>query len=167
MSLRIDSTAAAYGVFQVVFADMTEHLARSLYRLQQPPEPIDRLWNRLSGKFSLLLSNFKDALKQFDGYVAHENAILALRQACIVAREISRWRNSRIHAHVRIVDDGLALYDREGERLSMTSQECQDKIREAYKVIVTLKTHILVLSRTRELSKLIDQSSVTQTRLRD
>lgn len=37
--MTLDDTAAAYGLFQVVFADLANHLAIATFRLREQKEP--------------------------------------------------------------------------------------------------------------------------------
>jgi hypothetical protein len=53
-----------------------------------------------------------------------DDALTALSEVCRELKVLSCWRNERIHARVRQVEDGLALYDaRTGQRLSISYEE--------------------------------------------
>jgi len=141
--MMIDSTDAPYGLFQVAFADMAEHLAGCLYQLRLRKEPGLKFENMFGTTFGRMLKQFKDELKGFDADKLASQDLQAVRQACHDMSVIARWRNARAHARVRVVADGYALYDwRTNQRLSMNVKECESKIQEVNRVNLILETHM-------------------------
>lgn len=137
--MKIDETAAAYGLFQLAFAEVTEYLAAALFRLRRDRETELEFAHVFRMKFSRMLSEFKEELKRFDGRTAVVEELGSLRGACSQMKALSQWRNCRSHARVRRVDDGLALYDwKTHKRLSITFEECEEKILEAGRVRIAL-----------------------------
>jgi hypothetical protein len=113
-----------------VFADVTERLAAAIFLLRQsrgvPDVDFEQIFRK---KFSQMLVAFKAEVKEFGMRsappLAHE--ISELKTACDDLSRFSCWRNDRVHARVRQLDDGFALYNgKTGKRLSITSQECDD-----------------------------------------
>ena len=166
--MTLDSTAAAYGLVQVVFADVTDKLATAVFVLKQRRDAritsLDQIcklkFMRLQFvlkrrrdasvtveqiyklEFKRLLEAFRDELKQFDGQIELVDDLRLLREACQGLEAVSQWRNDRIHARVRQVDDGLALYDRAGKRLSISHEECVGITDKLTKVIVALEAYL-------------------------
>jgi hypothetical protein len=144
--MDIDRTAAFYGLLQVAYADMTEHLATYLYLLRRRAEP--KLEFRCVYKlmFRQMLNQFKDELKEFDTGKPVSPEVHELRNACKKMSGLADWRNDRIHARVRVVADGYALYDwLTGLRLSMTAEELERKIEEVNYINASLEAYMLTL----------------------
>ena len=71
-----------------------------------------------------------------------------MRRMCRLAAGLAPWRDTRIHARVRGVDEGLALSDwKTGERLSITTAECEQRISVAVQVACNLPAHMSYLIR--------------------
>lgn len=138
-SMKLDSTAAAYGLIQVVFADAAERLAYALFVLEQrrgAATSFEKIHHR---KFRRILEAFEDELKQFDGERKVAADLNDVRDACSQLKTLSHWRNERIHALVRQVDDGFALYSLETrKRLSISYQECDDILHKLVDIAMTL-----------------------------
>lgn len=144
--MNIDRTAAFYGLLQVAYADMTEHLASYLYLLRRRTEP--KLEFRCVYKlmFRQMLTQFKDELKGFDTGKPVSQEVHELRNACKKMSGLANWRNDRIHARVRVVADGYALYNwQTGQRLSMEAEELEHKIEEVNRVNASLEASMLTL----------------------
>ena len=58
-----------------------------------------------------MLKQFRDELKQFDDSCSLREQLDAVRKACDQMAALARWRNSPIHARVRPVHEGVALYN--------------------------------------------------------
>jgi hypothetical protein len=168
--MQLDSTAAAYGLIQVVFAEVTERLAYALFILQQrqgattfeerhrrkctlpfrqfkaelrftlyrkKPATLDEILRR---DFSRILDEFKAELKQFDDEPSVDADLKDVRDACSELATLARWRNERIHALVRQVEDGKALYSlKTRERLSISYPECEDILHKLADIAVKLQ----------------------------
>jgi hypothetical protein len=70
---------------------------------------------------------------------------------------LAAWRNSRIHAQVRRVDNGLALYDgKTKKQLSISYEECAGVIDRLIKVIMTLEAYLPSLVKSVDLDKALN-----------
>jgi hypothetical protein len=144
--MKLDSTAAAYGLIQVVFADVTDRLATAVFMLRQRRDSNVTFEETFAPGFKKILKAFKAELKQFDMQESMAGDIDALRDVCSQLATLSIWRNDRIHARVRQIDEGLALYDwRTSKRLSISYEECDKIIHDLTKVLVTLEAYIPAL----------------------
>jgi len=64
------------------------------------------------------------------------------------------WRNDRIHARVRDVGDGLALYElKTGKRLSISDKECLEILQKLTSVKFTLEVFLVDLIRSRDADR--------------
>lgn len=160
--MRADSIAAAYGLFQVVFADMTDTLADAVFQFRRRREPNLTFEEVFNLKFGKMLSQFRDELKHFS---ADATDASALRLVCDSISRLAPWRNARMHAQVRMTDHGYELYDwKTRERLEMTCEDIEAKTREAFKAKQALIMHMpnlivgldMEADIERELSKLPD-----------
>jgi hypothetical protein len=153
--MRIDPTAAAYGLFQVAFADMTFHLATALLAIRRHRDPSAE-FSAIPWQFERLVEQIKEELKQFDRSMASE--ISDIRRACARAKELAGWRSARIHARVRQVEDGLTLYDWvTGKPLSITQQDCEKNILAVGMVIAEFQANFPLLLNKLDLDKAIDE----------
>jgi hypothetical protein len=145
--MTADSTAASYGLFQVVFANMTYELARALFALRSRR---DRHygWRDVPWKFKQLLRELRRELDKLEGTCTEKDSLAAVRRACHVAERLAPWRDSRTHAIVKQVDSGLALFDwKTGKPLSLTTAECERNMDELVKVICEIPVHMTCLIR--------------------
>jgi hypothetical protein len=183
--VTLDSTAAAYGLIQVVFADVTSRLSAAVFVLMDRraahvdgrPTDIFRLklwqWRLLPQripkervtpsklyelKFAQLLDAFRDELKQLGEEVTKGDESNCLRGACTEMKALSKWRNDRVHGQVRQVDDGLALYDgKTRARLPISYEECSGIINRLTKVIVTLETYLPAVVNSADFHKALSE----------
>ena len=94
------ATAAAYGIFQVVFADLTQRLANATFLLASSHDPsgtrerVDKL------PFEQMLRRFRKELEPFHQRSSTDEPVHALTHACSRIDELSAWRNERVHASV-------------------------------------------------------------------
>ena len=138
--MQLDSTAAAYGLIQVVFADATERLAYALFTLQRRRKAVT-FEEILSRNFSHILKAFKVELKQFEREQSVAAELKDVRDACEQLDTLSQWRNERIHARVKWVENGMALYNSKmRQRLSISYPECDEIIHKLAYIISTLAT---------------------------
>lgn len=136
------AAVAAYGRFQVVFADVVNHLAIVTFDLREPAEPGLHIKSVFAQPFKKTFGQFKDALRQFDGRSVVSDSLIEVREACTIISELAEWRNQRIHAHVQTSEHGFALYNwRTDKRLELDLQQIETKIDLAVKAIVTLEAH--------------------------
>jgi hypothetical protein len=152
--MKLDDTAAGYGLVQVVFADVTDHLAFAILRLQQRNDTGVSFQDIVNLKFGRMLSNFKAELHQFTHPQppddSHDEVLIAdLNEVCRELKDLSKWRNERIHARVRRVEDGLALFNgKTGDRLSINHGECVEILNRLANTIVKLDTYVTELVRS-------------------
>ena len=78
--MTLNDTAAAYGLFQVVFADVADHLAIATSRLREPKEPGLVFEKVFRQDFKKTLKQFQCELRQFDDRSAVSESLYAVRE---------------------------------------------------------------------------------------
>jgi len=78
--MRINETAAAYGLFQVIFADVADHLAIATFHLRKQKEPDLTFQTVFKQEFKRTLKQFRRELWQFEGRPAVFDSLYALRR---------------------------------------------------------------------------------------
>lgn len=152
--MRIDPTAAAYGLAQLAFTDLTYRIATALLALRRHRQP-DADLNVVPWQFDRMVKDLLCELRQFDDSM--EPHLTHLRNACTRAREVARWRNARIHARVKEMNDGLAVFDwNTGERLSIGQEECEEKIRAIAAIIAEFQGSLPRLLSALDLDRAVD-----------
>jgi hypothetical protein len=155
--MTLDNTAAAYGLVQVVFAHVTDQLAYAVFTLKQKSDSSASFEKVFKCPFGRLLSTFEDELRQFSDVSSLDMTLTDLRNACQELKALSRWRNERVHARVRHVAEGLALFNAEtGQRLSISYVECHEIVQRLVKALVTLQTEIPRLVSSLDFDKEFD-----------
>lgn len=150
-SMKLNDTAAAYGLFQLVFADVTDHLAVATFRLREEREPNLAFEDVFRQEFKKTLKQFRRELRQFHGRPSVEDSLRAIGEACKIMSKLAVWRNERIHARVRLTDDGYALYVwRTRRRLVISQEEIERDIQLAIRLMVELEAHVPHLVRLLE-----------------
>ena len=82
-------------------------------------------------------------LRQFDNTSFVHDSLCAVRNACSIMSKLAGWRNERIHARVRLTEDGYALYDwRTRRRLVISQEEIEKNVQLAIKGMVELEAHV-------------------------
>jgi hypothetical protein len=156
--MQIDATAGVYGLVQVVFADLAEHLAIAVFQIRKTHDSSATFEQVFRLQFKNVLDQFKDELKRFRDKQSLREDTEALDAAVRQISTIAQWRHDRIHARIRRVDDGLALYDwRTRKRLTISYDECKEKIDQMIRLIVTLEAHVPQLVHLEEWEKLFNQ----------
>ncbi len=142
--MKLDETAAAYGLFQVVFADVADHLAVATFRLREQKEPELTFEAVFRQEFKTTLKQFRKELRYFERRSPVASSLSIIKESCTVAAKLANWRNERIHARVRMVEnEGYALYDwRTRRRLEITKDKIERHIEQAIKAIVDLQAHL-------------------------
>jgi len=141
--MTLDDTAAAYGLFQVVFADVVDHLAGATFLLRERKEPGLTFEKVFRQELTQILKQFRCELFRFAEEPSLSDSLVALRQLCNIISELSVWRNDRIHAHVRLTEHGYALYNwRTRRRLEITREQIGLKINLAMKVMAEINTYV-------------------------
>jgi hypothetical protein len=141
--MRFTHTACAYGLFQVVFADVADHLAVATFRLRERKEPSLTLEAVFGQRVSDTLKQFRKELGESGEGLPVSESVADLRGACDIIAKLFNWRNDRIHARVRMTEDGYALYDkRTGHRFELNREQLENNIQQAVQAIVTLKANV-------------------------
>lgn len=142
----LNETAAAYGLFQCAFAmledDLNDTLAVLLPFLDKPGEKPNRL---TFGRCRKLLCKALDHLKAKHN-LSDVRAMQSVEAAVFEADAIGAWRNPRLHARVRLTEQGVMLFDRDtGDALEINRDECLRMISKAIRISVELEAHALHL----------------------
>jgi hypothetical protein len=158
--MRLDDIAALYGLFQLVFADVTDHLAVATFRLRERKDPGLTFETVFRQQFKQILKQFQRELDQFDGDSPVADSVDAVRAACETMSTLADWRNDRIHARIRMTEHGYALYDwRTRRRLEITREDIERNIDMAANAIAELEGHVKhlvgVLTWDEEFEKLL------------
>ncbi len=165
--MNFNDTAAAYGLFQVVFADIADHVAVAAFRLRELKEPGLTFETVFEQEFSKTLKQFRRELKQFDGRSEVADYLRDVREACETISDLAVWRNDRIHARVRMIDTGYALYDwRTRERLEISRDQIEQNIHRGVKAIVALEANVQHLVHQLNLTRSLKNYSARCARLR-
>ena len=147
--INIEPLTASFGLFQIVFADLTECFAIALFRLKQHEDQTLTLQQVFKRNFSEILEELKDQLKQLEPTpISPKRAVLSelkeLKKARERAAELNHWRNERIHARVRYYNDVYILHNNKtGKRLAM--EGCREKPDEALKLVGDVEGNIAAL----------------------
>jgi hypothetical protein len=153
-----DDTAAAFGLTQVVFADATERMAVAVLMFRKRLDPtltFQKVFRKL--QFGSVLHWLQSELDQLAPQGATEADIDVMRRCCARFQALSKWRNERIHARVRQIGNGLALYDsRTGQRLSMSGHECWKIVQGLALAMFEMDNHLSSLLRDLDMSKELD-----------
>lgn len=141
--MKLSDTAAAHGHFQVVFADVTDHLAVATFQLRKRREPPLRFEEVFKQGFSRTLLEFRRELCQFAATPGVAENLDTIREACKTISALSVWRNDRIHAHVRMTDTGYVLFSWQTQQpLPLNYTEIERHIHTASSAIVNLDVHV-------------------------
>jgi hypothetical protein len=138
----LTDTAAAYGIFQLVFGHLSDDLAVYTYHLRKRTEPWLEFEAVLDDSFGETLDQFKKQLKQFDEHTAEAECLSEIRATCDVISKVKDWRNRHIHARHRLTPDGYFLARRNGERLEMSYGDIEQQIQLAFKAIAELEAYV-------------------------
>ncbi len=99
--MKLDENAAAFGLFQLSFANLVQRFAVAVFFIQRINQPNLKFEDVFRRKFSRLREELKKELKQFDGRL-HDMELQELRRVCAKAGDLAAWRNQRAHARVQI-----------------------------------------------------------------
>jgi len=155
--MKMDTTASAYGLLQIVFANMTYELARALFGLRAHRDPQFK-FEDVPWQFGKILKELKAELDLMEADSDEKDSVAELRRLCRIAAEPAPWRHSRTHARVVQVEDGLALFDwTTGKRLSISAAECEEKIQLAFQVVCNVPAHSAYLLRELDTKQAIDE----------
>jgi hypothetical protein len=131
MDLQIDAHTSAYGLFQVAFAGLDTRLSRSVVALLCCKNTLLGFAVVRTIPFGRRLEILQKAIKAVTGNSPITSEIEELKQACKLAKDVSKWRNDRIHSEVRFNENRPVVVDSEGRPLQIDYDICVQKIREA------------------------------------
>jgi hypothetical protein len=142
MPLRIDSPMAAYGVFQIAFANLDTQVSRCLVdlcRCQKAKLAFSAFRRKpISERLRLL----QRAVSHLRDEPSFNQEVGDLKEACELAESLSKWRNQRIHAEVRFIENQPVLLDESGKLLDIDLEACVEKTREAVRAKVGMQAAI-------------------------
>jgi hypothetical protein len=129
MSFDADPSAAAYGLFHVAFASLDTRITYSLVDLCRCKER-DFAISIVTGlPFGKRLQFLEAAVKRLARKLSAVDQetldeLDRLKTACEAAGRVGKWRNTRIHAEVRLDTGFNVFYDRDGNRVFIERSDC-------------------------------------------
>ena len=145
--MNLDQNAAAFGLFHLAFANLTQQLAAALFYIRRLKEPNLKFKDVFNLKFSRMLREFKEELKQLEGG-SHDLAVQALLPVCETIETLGDWRNARIHPRVQIDEHGITIYDwRTRERLIVDLDDTLLKVERMHWITIALEQNAGILVR--------------------
>jgi len=155
--MMYQKTAESYGLFQVVFADLTDHLACATFLLGKRKTPELTFEGVFRKGFRKILAQFRSELRQFEGKPSLHASLHALEKLCSEVEELAKWRNDRIHARVHLTKEGCMLYDwRTNAVLELRDEEIKKSIDLALRATVSLQSHTRELEGSLKLREELD-----------
>ena len=109
--MTLDENAAAFGLFHLAFANLHQQLATVVFLLRRAQEPHLKFDEIFKLKFSRLQSALKEELRKLDRNSSMAVEIQLLRKACSDLGPLADWRNERVHARVRISENGIESFN--------------------------------------------------------
>jgi hypothetical protein len=156
--VKLDDNAAAFGLFQLTYADVEQQFAGAVFFIRRIKEPDLKFEDVFKLSFSELRKSLKKELKQFEGQSSHEMELHDLRSACAKAEALAKWRNPRAHPRVRVDENGITIYDwRTLKPLTIDRDECVEKIEEAAAITASVAFNVGQILRDLESQKEIDK----------
>jgi hypothetical protein len=158
MAMVIDADVAAYGLFQIAFATMDTRLSRSLVALGQRKNAKLSFATLGRKPFGGRLEELREAIKAVKPDLQNDPAIEELELACNLAQSVQGWRNDRIHAEVRFLENRPVLVDEDGKPLQIDREACEKKIREAIRAGIAMEAAVPhLVAHDMDLEELIDE----------
>lgn len=140
--MTLDENAAAFGLFQLAFANLHQQLATLVFflrRIQQPDVKFDEVFALQSSRLRKAL---KEELSRLEQHSSTQMELQLLRKTCSDIGPLAQWRNARSHPRVRIDGNRIAIFDwRTGQPLSVRRDECVQKILETIRITVDLEVY--------------------------
>jgi hypothetical protein len=153
----LDENAAAFGLFQLAFANLHQQLATVVFFLRRAEEPNLKFGEVFGLTFSRLHKTLKKQLSKLDRNPSMSMEIQFLKKACSKIGPLARWRNDRAHPRVRIDENGIRIFNwKTGKALSLDREECLEKIHQAIRITVDIEMYGAGLSRQLDGKKKID-----------
>jgi hypothetical protein len=145
--MNLDHNAAAFGLFHLMFANLTQQLAAALFYIRRLREPDLKFENVFELEFSRLLKEFEKELKLLDGG-SHDMALQALRPVCESIKALGAWRNAITHPRVQIDEHGITIYDwRTRKQLIINYDETMLKVERTHWLTIALEQNAGILLR--------------------
>jgi hypothetical protein len=91
--VTFNDTAAAYGLFQIAYSDLADHLAVAVFRLRQCKEAGLDFNAVFKQDFGRTLKELKRELCQFENYSETAATLDAIRRTCEQIKDLTKWRN--------------------------------------------------------------------------
>jgi hypothetical protein len=156
--VKLDDNAAAFGLFQLTYADVEQQFATAVFFIRRIKEPGLKFEDVFKLPLSELRKSLKNELKQFEGQSSHEMELHDLRNACTKAEALANWRNPRAHPRVRVDENGITIYDwRTLKPLTINRDECIEKIEEAAGITASVAFNVGQILRELESQAEIDK----------
>ncbi len=156
--MKLDETAAAFGLFHLAFANLTQQLATAVFYIRRIKEPDLKFEKVFKQEFSKLRQTLLEELDQFDNQSTTEVDVQYLRHICDQLTIFSKWRNDRAHPRVQVDENGLRIYDwRTGKLLSINTYESIEKIQEAVSFTIGLEYNVGSLLNHIDSGKKLDE----------
>ena len=158
MAMVIDGDVAAYGLFQIAFATMDTRVSRSLAALGQRKDAKLSFATLGRMQFGRRLKKLREAIEAAKPDLQNDPVIEELELACNLAQSVQWWRNDRIHAEVRFLENRPVLVDEDGKPLQIDREACEKKIREAIRVGTAMEAAVPhLIAHEMDLRDLIDE----------
>jgi len=154
MYWSLDPHTAAYGRFQLAFTALDTTVSDSLVALQRPSDP-QRAFAETKRRLRLFGYRLTELIAKVEQ--CGENEVTrAVLDACATARQISKWRNSRVHAKVRFVRDELVLVGDDEMPVQITDRLCDEQASRAIEALVQIKARMPFLVSCLNVHDMID-----------
>ena len=126
--MKLDENAAAFGLFQLAFANLTQQLAMAVFYLRRLNEPDLKFEKVFKMEISRLHDSLLEQLLQFDSQQCLDMDLQHLRHRCRQIAVLATWRNDRAHPRVRFDNHGISIFNwRTGQRLPSTPKSAFSK----------------------------------------
>ena len=156
--MKLDENAAAFGLFQLAFANLSQQLAMAVFYLRRINEPDLKFENVFKMEFSRLREALLGQLRQCDNQQCLDMDLQHLRCRCEQIAVLANWRNDRTHPRVRLDESGIAIYNwRTFQQLSIKTEECVQQIEKASAYTVDVDHLVGSILRTLESKNKMDK----------
>jgi hypothetical protein len=137
---------------------MDTRLSRSLVALGQRKNAKLSLATLRRMKFWRRLKKLREAIEAVKPDLQNDAVIEELELACNLAQSVQGWRNDRIHAEVRFLENRPVLVDEDGKPLQIDREACEEKIREAIRAGIAMEAAVPhLIAHEMDLEELIDE----------
>ena len=143
MKLQIDKDAAAFGLFQLVYAALDERLGGAVLDLARANGERCSESEVRSKAFGKKVEVLKEAIKPLKSVGRRDllsQDLAEMAKAFQKIGEVQRWRKDRAHARV-VFASNLVLVDEKGKPLPITYGDCVKQIEKARDAIIALEVN--------------------------